>query len=170
MAAVVSPGVKRTLVLVTAILVLVAACGDDAGEEVVAGSPGDGSTTTVDPDAPVSSPADDGSTTAPGTTWARIEPTRDLVSPVVVTPDELVVDPTDDSTVLVHFYGGVQECFGARATAEETPDRVRITLELGSRADAGDRACIEIAEAQELAVTLAAPVGDRELVATPGNR
>ena len=76
-----------------------------------------------------------------------------------------VPDPDDPNAVLVRFYGGVQECFGARASAVETADRVTVTLELGNQPDAGDQACIEIAEAQELVVTLDAPVGERELVA-----
>jgi uncharacterized protein YaiI (UPF0178 family) len=68
--------------------------------------------------------------------------------------------------VLVHFYGGVQECYGAHATAvDQGPDEVSIRLEVGGRSDAAGADCIELAEAQELVVTLDAPVGDRDLVA-----
>ena len=106
---------------------------------------------------------DDGSTAV---TWTRIDPTDDLVSPHVATPEEIVPDPDDPDAVLVHFYGGVQDCYGARVTVvEQGADRVVIRLETGGRPDAGDTACIDIAESQELQVALDGPVGDRELVA-----
>jgi hypothetical protein len=147
----------RLLLPLLLVAALAAACGGDDGD-VEAGA--------SDPDTPVSSLA---GTADPGAdpTWTRIEPTDDLVDSTVATPDELVPDPDDPNAVLVRFYGGVQECFGARATAVETPDRVTVTFELGNQPDAGDQACIEIAEAQELVVTLNAPVAERELVAAP---
>ena len=154
----------RVLMALVVIAALAAACGADESDEVVAGD-GGSSSTTADPDTAVSSPplSDGGSDTV---TWTRIEPTDDLVEPVVATPDEIVPDPDDPNAVLVRFYGGVQECYGARATVvEQGADVVRIRLETGSRPDAGDQACIEIAEAQELQVVLDAPVGDRDLVA-----
>jgi hypothetical protein len=156
----------RVLLALLAVVALTAACGGDDGDEVVASGDGsaDSTTTTVDPDTGVSLPVtDDGST---ATTWARIEPTDDLVDPVVATPDEIVPDPDDPNAVLVHFYGGVQDCYGARATVvSQGADQVEIRVETGGQPDAGDTACIEVAEAQELVVTLDAPVADRELVA-----
>jgi len=157
------PHPRRTfLALGLALLVLAASCGDDDEDTVAAGD----QTTTTGPDTAVSSPA----VTTPGgggaVTWTRIESRDDLVDPHVAEPDELVVDPDDPSTVLVHFYGGVQECYGANATVAGEDDRtVTIRLEVGGLPEAQGQACIEIAEAQELAVTLDAPVGDRELVA-----
>lgn len=151
----------RLLLPLLAVGALAAGCGGDDGGEVDAAGP-----STTDPDTPVASPSsldggDDGTVT-----WARIDQTQDLVDPRVVAPDEIVPDPDDPSAVLVHFYGGVQECYGARASADESTDgQVVITLETGGQPDAGGQACIEIAEAQELVVTLAAPLGDRELVA-----
>jgi hypothetical protein len=153
-------GMRRLLPLVLLLAVLTA-CGDDGTVE---------STATDDPDTPVSSPAVSDTTGPDAPAWARIEPTEDLVDPTPATPDEVLADPDDPSAVLVHFYGGVQECFGARATAAESATEVRIRLELGGQPDAGDQACIEIAEAQELVVALDAPLGDRELVAEPGDR
>ncbi len=155
--------VTRVLLSLLVVASLAAACGDD-DSEVVAGD--DGSSTTVDPDTAVSSPpgTDDGS--EPTLTWTRIEPTEDLVNPIVATPDEIVPDPDDPNAVLIHFYGGVQECYGARASVvEETDSEVRIRLEVGGQPDAGDQACIEIAEAQELQLVLDGPVADRDLVA-----
>ena len=153
----------RLLLPLLLVAALAAACGGDDGD-VEAGAAGDGSTTTTGPDTAVSSvPGTADPSTDP--TWTRIEPTDDLVDARVATPDSLVPDPDDPNAVLVRFYGGVQECFGARAGAVETANRVTVTLELGNQPDAGDQACIEIAEAQELVVTLDAPVGERELVA-----
>lgn len=159
---------RPTRILLPLLLVgaLAAGCGGD-DDEVEAGGPStDSTTTTVDPDTAVSSPplTDDGTT--PDVTWARIEPSEDLVDPVVATPVELVPDPEDPEAVLVHFYGGVPECYGARATVvDENANRIRIRLEVGGRPTAGDGACIEIAEAQELKVVVAAPVAGRRLVA-----
>src|SRR5688572_4836032 len=104
----------RLLMALSVVLALAAACGGDDGGEVDAGAPGDTgrpdvvTTTTLDPDTAVSSPpvTDDG--TEPAFTWTRIEPTEDLVDPIVATPDEIVPDPDDPNAVLVHFYGGVQ--------------------------------------------------------------
>jgi hypothetical protein len=151
------------------VVALAAACGGDDGDSVQAG--GDGgdaaTTTTVDPDTAVSSPSSLPGTDEPtGPTWTRIEPTDDLLDPVVATPEEIVPDPDDPNAVLVRFYGGVQECYGARARVFGEDDTVvRILLETGSQPDAGDQPCIEIAESQELQVVLDAPVGDRELLA-----
>lgn len=156
------PHLLLPVALALALGLLLAACGS-SGDEVV--SSGDADTTdTTAPDTDVTSMS------LPGTgggdvSWERIEPTDDLVNPTVTEPTELLVDPDDDSTVLVRFYGGVQDCYGARVTVDETEDAVEVTLETGSRADAGDRACIEIAQAQELAVELDAPLGDRALSA-----
>jgi hypothetical protein len=144
---------------------VVAACGGDDGGTVEAGD--DGSSGSADPDTPVSSPPVSDPPDDTGIVWARIEPTEDLVSPTVATPEEMVPDPEDPNAVLVHFYGGVRECYGARATVvEQSATRVRIRVETGTLPDLPpDTACIEIAEAQELKVTLDAPVADRELEA-----
>ncbi|MCB1005495.1 MAG: hypothetical protein KDB35_15025 [Acidimicrobiales bacterium] len=152
----------RTPVLAAglALALLLGACGS-ADDDVASTGSGDDATTS----APTVQ-------SIPGTatgdvTWTRIEPTQDLVGAVIAEPSELLVDPDDDATVLVRFYGGVQDCYGAHATVEESDDAVVVTLETGTRPDAVDRACIEIAEAQELAVSLDAPLGDRSLSATP---
>jgi len=154
----------RLLLALTLVLGLTAACSGDDGDTVTAGDDG---TAADDGDTAVSSPPDTSGDVDPGVTWTRIEPTPDLVNPVVATPDSIVPDPDDPNAVLVRFYGGVQECYGARATVvEQSASVVRIRLETGGRPDlAPDVACIEIAEAQELQVVLDAPVAERELIA-----
>lgn len=155
----------RLVVTLLAVAGLAAGCSDDDGGVVSAGD-GDGTTTTADPDTAVSSLPGTDDAGGDDIVWTRIEPTEDLVNPVVATPDELVPDPGDPNAVLVRFYGGVQECYGARATVvEQSAQTVRIRLETGGRPDAGDIACIEIAEAQELQVVLDAPVASRILEA-----
>lgn len=159
---------RRSLIVLPAVLavalgLLLAACGSSDDEVVSSGDTGTTDTTSPDTAVTMTSVPGDGGD-AP-VSWTRIEPTDDLVSPTVTEPTEIVADPEDDSVVLVRFYGGVQDCYGARATVDESDEAVVITLETGSRADAGDRACIEIAQAQELAVGLEAPLGDRELTA-----
>ena len=155
----------RVLLSLLVVATVAAGCGGDDGEDIVAG--GDGSSTTVDPDTPVSSPdMTVGGPGDPDVAWARIEPTEDLVNPVVAVPDEVVADPEDPNAVLIRFFGGVRECYGARAAVvDEDADRVRVRLEVGAQPGAGDRACIEIAEAQELQLVLATPVDGRRLVA-----
>lgn len=146
-------------------LMLVSACGS-SGEDVVSSGATNG-------DTPVSSGVTsqslpDASDTTAAQSWTRIEPTDDLVNPVIAEPQEILADPADDAVVLVRFYGGVQDCYGARATVlTQDAATVEIRLETGSQPDAGDRACIELAEAQELAVTLDAPVAGRTLTADP---
>ncbi len=157
--------------LAVALLALVAGCGgDDSGQVEAAGS-----ATTVDTGGESPGNTGSGGTVSDTTVssddedtvqWARIDPTDDLVNPTVATPDEIIVDPDDDQTVLVHFYGGVQDCYGARATVVSQDDQeVRIRLETGGQPDSQGQTCIEVAEAQELAVHLDAPVGARDLVA-----
>lgn len=151
--------------VVLAALVFAAACGSDA-EDVVSGGP-----STSDPDTAVSltGTTDDATTgDTSGEHWTRIEPRDDLVNPTVAEPTALLADPDDDQRVLVRFYGGVQDCYGARATVVREDDSVvKIRLEVGSVPGSADRACIEIAEAQELAVGLDAPLGDRRLTPVP---
>jgi hypothetical protein len=69
-----------------------------------------------------------------------------------------------DDAVSVHFTSGTPECYGAHATATETPESVTVDLSTGTRADALDRACIMIALFGTLEVPLAAPLGDRRVL------
>jgi hypothetical protein len=66
--------------------------------------------------------------------------------------------------VTVHFTSGTPECYGAHATATETPESVTLDLRTGTRADAVDRACILIALSGTLDVPLQAPLGDRTVL------
>jgi len=120
----------------------------------------------VDPATPVTSPPADGEPEPvdPSIGWQRVESMSDLVDPRPVLPEELLVAP-DGRTVLVRFWNGVEPCSGARATVNETVDRVEVLLETGLNANAATMTCIALAGAFELAVPLADPLGDRLLVA-----
>lgn len=85
--------------------------------------------------------------------------------PSLVNPHPVRVEgwsrlPKPDA-VAVHFTSGTPECFGAHATAVETPDSVTVDLNTGTRADGANRACIMIALFGTLEVPLQAPLGDR---------
>lgn len=95
-----------------------------------------------------------------GTAWARIEPRSDLIGLRSSAIAEMLIDPDDDRTLLVRFWGGVTECYGATATViSQTPDEIVVMLEVGGVPFEGDedQACIEIALAQEIAVPLDQP-------------
>jgi hypothetical protein len=66
--------------------------------------------------------------------------------------------------VAVHFTSGTPECYGAHATATETPEAVIVDLTTGTRVDAVHRACIMIALTGTLEVPLEAPLGDRQVL------
>jgi hypothetical protein len=152
-----------TLLLLVALALGAAACGDDDGE----------TSTGSDPDTPVVSEPGDGSDLGdvgaepvPGSGWNRIEPAPALVNANPAFIDELTPDPADPSVLLVRLFGGIQECYGAQVDVTETDTEVSVALFTGGRENIpAGIACIEIAEAQEIAVTLAAPVGERSVVA-----
>lgn len=149
--------------MVVAVALTAVACGKQPGALSDGSSFGDQPVDWSAADGP-GSPDDD-----PGDiSWERIEPRYDLVNPTISFVQELAVDPENDSVVLVRFYGGVPECYGANAMAiYQDADAVRIVLETGSVIPDGDEPpmCIEIALAQELAVELPTPVGDAKLEA-----
>lgn len=156
------------------LVLLLGACGSDEPVSTDTTSPptttapgGDDSVVTsppMDPTDPMD-PGDPGE--LPETTWERIEHTEDLRNPQPSAIEELLVDPDDDTVVLVRFWSGVPDCYAARASVvSEADEQVVVLLETGGNPDAPEgAACIMLAVAQELAITLDAPLGDRELVA-----
>ena len=122
---------------------------------------------TVDPDTTVTSPplAEPEPDQPPADAgWQRIEPMLDLLDPSPAQPDELLIAP-DGRTVLVRFWNGVEPCSGARVTVTELGDTVEVVLETGANPNAATMTCIALAAAYEIAVPLAEPLGDRQLVA-----
>ena len=112
------------------------------------------------PDDPVvSTPIDQ--TPQPGPSHQEVEPREGLVDVVPHIWDK--VEPVDQRTLRVEFYGGVEECEGLdRVEVKETEDDVTITLYTGRVPEA--EVCIEIAVLKSVEVGLGAPLGDREIV------
>ena len=136
------------IVAVVAGIAGIAACGsEDTGGAIVAA---DGDTPATAP------PGSDG-----GTAEARlVEPTPGLTGVIGTAIDSVVV--IDDVTLEAQFYNGVEPCYGVdHAIATEAADSVTIEVGVGSNPDAGDVACVELAELQAVRVTLAAPLGNR---------
>jgi hypothetical protein len=71
----------------------------------------------------------------------------------------------DGDKLEVRFYSGVEDCYGLeRVDLDETDTEVTVAVFTGSRPEARDVACIEIAELVSTVVTLDAPLGDRAVV------
>lgn len=96
-------------------------------------------------------------------------PTAGTGTPRSAGPGEPVPDPAsrftsvrrgaDDRTLVVRFWGGVRECYSYDVRVAEDARRVRLFL-VENRV-AGDRPCIEIAEARRIAVPLDEPLARR---------
>jgi hypothetical protein len=92
----------------------------------------------------------------------------------VVEPRDVVDDrfpvflqwATEDGTTLtVGYYAGVEPCFvTAEVVVSELDDVVAVTVLGGPDREAGDVACIELAEALAVEVELSAPLDGRRLV------
>lgn len=94
---------------------------------------------------------------------ARIVVPRPVVDEL--TPVFLQWAVVDGAAVTVGYLAGVEPCFvAAEVVVSELTDVVAITVLGGPDRDAGDVACIEIAEAMAVEVELSAPLGDRRLV------
>ena len=66
-----------------------------------------------------------------------------MVSPALVTPTELVLNPEDDTELWVRFIGGDPNCTAASAILlTETPDLVEVELQVGITEDALSRSCV----------------------------
>ena len=140
------------LSLTLTLALVLASCGTETG------ALGDGDPDLATPDSTVGAPSDGDAPIA----WTRIEARYDLIGSHVSYVQEIVVDPTDDTVVLVRFFGGVAECYGANATViTHTADEILVALETGLiPTDDESRFCIEMAVAQEIALQLDAPAGD----------
>jgi hypothetical protein len=68
--------------------------------------------------------------------------------------------PLDDTTVAIRFWGGVAPCYVVgRVDVEDRADRVVLRVFTGRDPDAGsDTVCIELAQYQEVVVTLPTPL------------
>lgn len=144
--------------MTAALTTLLSACGDDGGGLGSDSDRADGNGLD-EPDRSVGTTMPPKGTDA-GTAWSRIEPRSDLIGLRPSAIEEMLIDPDDDRTLLVRFWGGVTECYGATTTViSQTADEIVVMLEVGGVPIEGDgyQACIEIGVAQEIAVPLDQP-------------
>jgi hypothetical protein len=118
------------------------------------------------PDAPVSS-----TIACPGPSDAPGRPRRQLVEPQGGQVDLRPIAWTrarvarDDRTVTISFASGIAPCSVLdHVDVEDRPETVTITLFEGHAPDAGDVACIEIAQLKAVRIILERPLNGRELV------
>lgn len=97
-----------------------------------------------------------------GTPVDPVDPTMPTAEPPTGArfTDAAIAD--DGRTLLVTFFGGVEECYDYAVTAEESAAVVSLTLV--ERTVPGDRACIELAQEHRRKVPLEEPLGDRRVV------
>jgi hypothetical protein len=116
------------------------------------------------PDAPVTSPPNDG-TSDPGPPGGprMVEPTPGLDGVVPTAIDS--ASSTADDKLEIRFYNGVEDCYGLeRVDVAETDTEVTVSVFTGSRPADGDRVCIEIAELVAVVITLDSPLAGRTLI------
>ena len=107
-------------------------------------------------------PVTGGDIPAPNADWERVQSRDDLDQLRAVAIEELAWN--DDFTVaLVRYIGPAEPCSGSRVTLAETDTLVKFTLESGLPPDAAVISCIAAILPYEIAVPLAAPLGDRDV-------
>lgn len=175
--------------LFVVLLLLTAACADSAGSAVGSGSTADPDATAepaepgTDADDTVSSPPNgicDPEVTE-GCDDVPVDPDAGDCPPEGCTAwqETAIVDTEGtprargfesfeavDDTLVVRWWSGVEPCTAlADVKVEETDTTVTVTVfEASIHPDEADVACIEIAQAKQHTITLAAPVGDREVI------
>jgi hypothetical protein len=113
-------------------------------------------------------PADPPGGGTSGSSGSAVPPATPSAAPPSAGPGEPVPDPqsrftavtrSDDRTLDVTFWGGVEECYTYDVRAEEDDRRVRIWLV--ERTPQSDKPCIDLAQERHATVTLRAPLGLR---------
>jgi hypothetical protein len=142
-------------------------CDDTIDQPVVVdpppcGEPSDG----TDPDTPVSScPVDEEPrTTDPGDDAEPVEPRPGMIGVAPIPFDHVDVG-TDDRTLTVFFWSGVEPCYVLdHVDVQEGPTAITITLFQGSDPEVTNVACIDIALLKKVVVQVDEPVGARRIV------
>ena len=122
----------------------------------------------VNPDGEVTCPPEGcgGDPAAPDQTYVEVAP-RPIAGQAAPRPWDEAVPSADGTQVSVRWWSGVEPCTVlADVQVEETPERVVITVFEGpdQAPDAEPVACIDIAQAKQTTVQLAAPLADRPVV------
>ena len=97
-----------------------------------------------------------------------VEPTPGLDSVTIAAIDSVAF--VDSTTLEVHFYNGVEPCYGVDhvTVVTDAADAVTIEVGVGLNPDAGAVACIELAQLQGVQITLDAPLGERSVIDVDG--
>lgn len=97
--------------------------------------------------------------------YEEVHPVTTAGTPRRVAFESVVSDPGSDQLV-VRWWSGVEPCHAlVEVEVEESDGAVAVTVwEATVHPDDADVACIEIAQAKQHTVTLAAPLGDREVI------
>jgi hypothetical protein len=138
-----------TIAFVLTAAMLLAACAErgQSGEAPPSDSP---VTSTPVPSGPIPEP-----------TPLLVEPRPGLVDPRPHTWQS--VDVENDRTLLVQFYGGVEECYGLdHVDVEYGTDQITVTLFEGRVPTA--EVCIDIAQLKAVRIHLREPVDGRTIV------
>jgi hypothetical protein len=138
-----------TIAFVLTAAMLLAACAErgQSGEAPPSDSP---VTSTPVPSGPIPEP-----------TPLLVEPRPGLVDPRPHAWQS--VDVENDRTLLVQFYGGVEECYGLdHVDVKYGTDQITVTLFEGRIPTA--EVCIDIAQLKAVRVRLREPVGGRKIV------
>ncbi|HSE70368.1 MAG TPA: hypothetical protein VLA97_06390 [Nocardioidaceae bacterium] len=149
------------LVSALAVLVLVAGVwwvagpGSSGGD----GSPAAGGGSSAQPGSP--------GTGVPGSPPGNQEPIKP--APTVRSPFAVPVESYfkyDERRLALNYTIGVPECYGEveQPVVEETEETVTVTLTRTEPPRSKDRACIDIALMKSVDITLAAPLGDRQVL------
>ena len=155
----------RLIAILAALSLGIAACG--SGETVDAGANGTTNEESTNETLPGDATGEDVTPEPTGDVtegYTPMAPRSDLVSLETATPDEVIVDPNDDTRLLIHFEGAAEPCAGAAVTIEETDTDVTVMLETGLDPNAAAMSCIAQAFQFEIAVQLDAPLGERAIV------
>lgn len=145
---------KRCTALLILLVMSLAACSDDDSPAQLSEEPADPGDNTV-----VAPPPSNG--------WTRVQSRSDL-SGLRVAPIEEISWNDDGTVALVRYLSGAEPCSGSTVSVEETPTTVTFTLETGLTPEAAVSACVAAIFNYEIAVPLAAPLGDRTVVRALG--
>jgi hypothetical protein len=148
----------RSTIALSLLLLALAACGDPSTSPA-AGGP---TTTTLDPETPVSSTPGDH---PGGQPHPRVVEPRPGMADVHPIPWQRVSAAADDTTLKVHFTSGVEPCYVLDSVdVKYQAKKVIVTLQEGHEPQDEDTACIDLAEFKVTEVALDEPLDGRKVV------
>ncbi len=156
---------KKLLTACIGLTLFASSCGSATGDASTSSegtTRNETGTTAKDDDLPTTS-SEDTTQKESNKKWQRTQTNAEIQNYKPAEIIEVVDDPEDPQTVLVHFEMGAEPCSGAKATAIETDDAVTIALEVGLHKNVAAMTCVNTTISYELAVSLEKPLGERDL-------